>query len=130
MFFFFLNFTGMVHAEEAVLARPAAPPLPAPARTLWHTSIAALVAANAIDMHSSWGKHELNPTLAGPAGNFGRDGVLIKVALASALTGIEYLVLRDHPNSKLHRAFAAINFGASGTVAGVAMHNYTVARPH
>jgi hypothetical protein len=50
---------------------------------LWRTSAAVLVAANAMDIHSSWGKHELNPALAGPDCNFGREGALIKVALTA-----------------------------------------------
>jgi hypothetical protein len=34
-------------------------------RTLWRVSMMSLTAANAIDIHSSWGKHELNPGLSG-----------------------------------------------------------------
>jgi len=91
--------------------------------------MAALAAANVIDVHSSWGKHELNPALTGPSGNFGRQGALLKLALQGGLMGIEHLIARKHPGGKLYRAMAAINFGASGTIAGVAMHNYTVPRP-
>ncbi len=121
----------LAHAEdEAVLAKPQTANAPIAGRTLWRTSIAALVAAHAIDIHSSWGKHELNPTLASGNGNFGREGALIKVALTGGLLGIEYLVTRrSNPNSKLQRALAAINFGAAGAVGSVAMHNYSVARP-
>ena len=36
-----------------------------PAQKLWRVSVAALAAANAMDVESSWHKHELNSTLAG-----------------------------------------------------------------
>jgi len=90
----------------------------------------ALAAANALDVHSSWGKHELNPALSSPSGNFGRQGALLKLGLQGSLMGIEFLITRRHPSGKLFRALSVINFGASASIAGVAVHNYTVPRPH
>ena len=99
-----------------------------PARNLWRTSMTALAVANALDIHSSWGKHELNSTLSGPTGNFGRQGALIKLGFQGGLMGLEYLITRGHPSGKLYRKLAIINFGASAAIGAVAAHNYTVPR--
>lgn len=101
---------------------------PVPYRNLWRTSVAALAVANALDVHSSWGKHELNSTLAGPSGNFGKQGALLKLGFQGGLLGIEYLITRRHPTGKVYRAFSIINFGAAAALGGVAAHNYTVPR--
>ena len=102
--------------------RPAAPP------KLWMASVTALAVANVLDVHSSWGKHELNATLAGPSGNFGTQGALLKLGLQGGLIGVEYLISRGHPSKKLYRALTIINFGAAGVMGGVAAHNYTIPR--
>ena len=112
--------------ELRLLDKPA--PLPTPSRNLWRASVVALTAANALDVHSSWGKHELNSTLAGSNGNFGTQGALLKLGFQGGLLGIEYLITRGHPTGKVYRAFAAINFGAAGVIGSVAAHNYTVPR--
>ena len=52
---------GLAHGGEAVLAKVPAPPVAG--RNLWLASMTTLAAANALDMHSSWGKRELNPAL-------------------------------------------------------------------
>jgi hypothetical protein len=67
--------------------------------------------------------------LAGPSGNFGKEGALLKLGFQGGLIGFEYLITRGHPSRKLYRALSAINFGVSATVGGVAIHNYTVPRP-
>ena len=85
-----------------------------------------LAAANAVDVHSSWGKRELNPNLASAQGTFGTKGALIKVGLVGGLAGLEFVLTRRRPTGKLYRRFAFINFGAAGFVSGVAIHNYTV----
>jgi hypothetical protein len=87
-----------------------------------------LAVANLMDIHSSWGKHELNSTLAGPAGNFGKEGALVKLGLQGGLMGLEYLITRGHPNKKLYRVLTVINFGASATIGATAIHNYTIPR--
>jgi len=103
-------------------------PNPGSGRTLWGASIAALTATNAMDVQSSWGKHELNPTLANGAGTFGAQGALLKLGLQGSLVGIEYLITRHHPRSsgKLYRVFSIVNFGAAAGIAGAAIHNYGV----
>jgi hypothetical protein len=79
-------------------------------------------------MQSSWGKHELNSTLAGPGGKFGGQGALIKLGLQGGLMGVEYLITRGHPTKRLYRVLSVINFGAAGATAAVASHNYTIPR--
>ena len=107
---------------------PAAPKTPRAGSALWKASVASLVAVNAVDLQSSWGKHELNPTLSGPTGNFGGQGAVIKLGLQGGLMGIEYLITRGHPTRNLYRVLSVINFGAAGATAAVASHNYTIAR--
>jgi hypothetical protein len=101
-----------------------------PGRTVWKFSLAALAAANALDVHSSWGKHELNPALAGSGqANFGAQGTLIKAGLQGGLAGVEYLLTRRRPGGRLYRALSVINFGAAAGVGAVAIRNYGVAPP-
>lgn len=98
-------------------------------RNLWRTSVTALAVANTLDIHSSWGKYELNRTLAGPRHQFGAQGALIKLGLQGSLLGVEYLITRGHPSRKVYRALAFLNFATSAGIAGVAAHNYSVPRP-
>ncbi len=121
---FFGLLAGALNAQELQLAKPATPHL-----KLWRTSVAALAVANALDVHSSWGKYELNRTLAGPKGTFGRDGALIKLAFEGGLVGFEYLITRGHPTGKVYKVLSVVNFGAAATIGGVAAHNYSVPRP-
>jgi hypothetical protein len=41
---------------------------------------------------------------------------------------VEYLITRGHPNGKLYRKLAFINFGVAATIGSVAAHNYTIPR--
>jgi hypothetical protein len=98
----------------------------APGRTLWRVSLLSLSAANAFDMHSSWGKHELNPMLGGPTGKFGTQGALMKLGLQGGLMGVEYLLTRGHPSRKMYRVLSVVNFGASAGIGAVAARNYGI----
>ncbi len=115
--------TGLLCAQEVTLLER--PPV---GKTLWRASVTALTVANLADIHSSWGKHELNATLSGPTGNFGKEGALIKLTLQGGLLGAEYLLSRGHPSRRLYRVLSVINFGAAASIGGVAAHNYTVPR--
>src|ERR1051325_6521299 len=88
--------TGLLSAQETTLLKPAAP-------QLWRASITSLAVANALDVHSSWGKHELNSTLASPSGNFGKEGALIKIGVQGGLIGFQYLITHRRPSPKLYR---------------------------
>ena len=113
-------------AAPAFLGRPASP---VAGKNLWRISLASLAVSNALDVQSSWGKHELNGTLASPSGNFGVQGALLKLGFQGGLVGIEYLLTRHRPSPRLYRTLAMINFGAAAGIGGVAAHNYTVAPP-
>jgi|SRR5271157_3318660 len=113
----------VLQAQELLLLEK-----PVPYRNLWRASVTTLAVANTLDVQSSWGKHELNSTLAGPAGNFGKQGTLLKLGFQGGLLGVEYLLTRRRPSARLYRALSIINFGAAGVVGGVAAHNYTVPR--
>jgi hypothetical protein len=117
---------GVLCAEDSSIA--VAPTTPPPSKTLWKVSLASIAVANAMDLQSSWGKHELNPTLSGPTGRFGVQGALIKLGLQGGLMGIEFLITRGHPTKKLYRVLSVINFGAAGATAAVAAHNSTIPR--
>ena len=122
-----IGICGALQAQELrLLEKPIQPPIPY--RNLWRVSVTTLAVANALDVQSSWGKHELNSTLAGPNGNFGKQGALLKLGFQGGLLGIEYLITRGHPSGKVYRALSFINFGAAGAIGGVAGHNYTVPR--
>ena len=127
---FFGLLAGVLSAQELSLisASPLVRKEATPHLKLWRTSVAALAVANALDIQSSWGKYELNKTLAERNGTFGRDSAVIKLALQGGLLGFEYLITRGHPNRRLYMLLSVVNFGAAGTIGSVAGHNYTVPR--
>jgi hypothetical protein len=99
------------------------PPKPS---KLYYASIAALVAANALDIQSSLGRYESNPALQDSTGRFSpARGIIIKASLSSAILGSQLLIrkLRGHQDD---RGLALVNLAAAGVVTGVAMHNHTV----
>ena len=114
---------GILQAQEVRLLHP-----PTPYRSLWKTSITTLAVANALDMHSSWGKRELNGALAGTSGRFGTQGALIKAGLQGGLIAVEYLITRHRPSGKLYRTLSLINFGAATAIGATAARNYTIPR--
>ena len=109
-------------------ALPLAAQEPTGAR-LWKASLVSLATANALDVHSSWGKRELNSTLANPSGRFGAQGALIKLGLQGGLFGAEYLITRGHPSRRVYRALSVINFGAAATFSATAIRNYGIPAP-
>jgi hypothetical protein len=120
----FLLSTCALSAQEGFLLReqPACK-----AKTLWKASVLSLAAANVLDVHSSWGKHELNPALgSGQQAKFGVQGALIKMGLQGSLMGLEYLITRGHPTGKMCNVLAFVNFGAAAGVGAAAAHNYTL----
>ena len=118
-----------VSASSATVA-PALLPSPAPAgRTLWRVSLTTLAVSNALDIQSSWGKHELNSTLASPSGNFGVQGALLKLGFQGGLVGVEFLLTRHRPSARLYKTLSIINFGATAVIGATVAHNYTVAPP-
>jgi hypothetical protein len=94
---------------------------------LWKASAATLLAGNAMDVASSWGKRELNPVLAGSQGTFGKNGALLKLGVAGGVVAVEYLVLRHRPSRSLAKALAWINFGDAAVTGAVAGRNFGIA---
>jgi hypothetical protein len=129
LLFVTISSAALLQAGEVVINPTAMSERAISSQKLWRVSIAAVATANAIDIHSSWGKRELNPVLAGTSGSFGGRGALIKLGLQGGWIGIEYLITRRHRSGKVFRALSAINFGASAALAGVAIRNYTIPRP-
>lgn len=95
--------------------------------SLWRASVAALAAANIMDVQSSWGKGELNPALAGGGGTFGARGALLKAGVIGGAVALQFLILRHGPSKRLCRAVAAINFGGAGLAGSSAVRNWRVA---
>lgn len=97
-------------------------------KKLWISSIAAIGIAGAMDVQSSWGKHELNPVLSGTNGSIGARGALIKLGVQGGIVGLECLVLHRRPTRQMFRAFSIINFGDAAATGAIAAHNYTILR--
>jgi len=95
-------------------------------RALYRASVAALVAANAADLATSWGKRESNPILAGRGGRFSGGSLAIKGALTMTSLTIQHFALRK--SERPLRALTWVNFALAGGLSGVAVHNAGVGR--
>jgi hypothetical protein len=82
--------------EEAHAAMRVAAEVPK-VRPGWKASVAAVVVASVVDVHSSWGKQEANPVLASGDGRFGARGVAIKSLITGGALGAQWLLLRKKP---------------------------------
>jgi hypothetical protein len=94
-------------------------------RRFWHWSMAVLAAANAADVASSVGHYELNPVLG--SGRFGMRSAGIKIGISAATLGVEYLIVRRHPEAM--RKTAYVNIGLAGVTAGIAAGNFLYESP-
>ena len=103
----------------------AALPLMADDATLYRASLAALVTANAVDVHSSWGHVEANPLL-GYGRTFDGRSAAIKGGIVGGLMLTQWLIARRNPSAK--RKLAIINFAVAGGVGAVAYRNYEVTK--
>jgi hypothetical protein len=121
---------GSLCAQEFASPKPSLLSPEAPGKRLWTVSLASLAVANALDIHSSWGKRELNPTLAGHDGTFGSRGALIKMGIQGGIAGMQYLLTRGRPSGRFYKAMSIINFGASAGFAITAARNYSVPRAY
>jgi hypothetical protein len=118
-----------VCADGAVRLAPT-PDLGRPlSRRLWQISLAGVAAANALDVQSSWGKHELNSALAGPSGSFGARGTALKLSMQAGMVVVERRLLGHSPTARGYRAAAIANFIVASAIGGVAAHNYGVPQP-
>jgi hypothetical protein len=98
-----------------------------PRSRFWRASIVSLLAASALDTHSSFHRYEANPLLRSADGRFRYQGFVIKAAITGGSIGAQYLLLRRGPRAETRSAL--INFGLSGVLTGAAIHNYGNPRP-
>jgi hypothetical protein len=95
-------------------------------RTVWRASQAMLVAGNAADIASSWGKYETNPVLrTGP--RFGLGSMAIKIGIVAGGLAVQQYVLHKAPNKIPY--FASANLAIAGVLGIVAFHNSGVPSP-
>ena len=125
-------FSSMNVREMVAPAAPAASgvalrdiaPAPVPGRAMYGWSVAALVAANALDVASSWHGREINPVVGGSAGQFGIASVAIKSGLVTTALMIQHISLRHRPER--YKQMALTNFVVSGFLGAVAIHNEAI----
>ena len=83
--------------------------------SIWKASLAAVVAGNAGDAATSWGKGETNPGLrTGTPGVFGARSIAIKGGITTAVL-IPQLILKHRHAEK---AMAIVNFTAARCLLG------------
>lgn len=90
----------------------------------WKISLGAVAGSEVLDAISSRGLHEANPLLAGSNGQFGTKATILKVGIAGALIGVEYLVVRNHPGAA--KIFWKLNLISAGVTGATAAHNYSL----
>lgn len=93
-----------------------------PSKKRWWASVA-IAAASFMDMHSSWGKREMNPMLRGPDGRFRAGGVVIKASLLGTSCGLQWLLLKKEPQLK-NTLLSGINVGLAAWWTAAAAHNW------
>ena len=94
------------------------------ARRSWKHSLIPMVAAQGLDVASSYGMRELNPMLAGSDERFGAKAATIKAGTTAAVAGIEYLIVKKWPGAA--RTFAKLNWGSSLLTGAFAAHNFAI----
>jgi hypothetical protein len=95
---------------------------------LWKASLVALVAASAVDAHSSWGKLEANAVIAGSDGRFGARSLGMKVGLTGVVLVVQHWVIKK--DARAARGLTIANAALAAVHAGVAAHNYGNSRPN
>jgi hypothetical protein len=94
----------------------------------WLWSAVALVAASALDAHSSQGRMEANPLLRGSNGTFSsRRAFLVKGAANGGVLLLQAILIKKMPDRNLYKSFALTNSIMAGVTAGTALRNYQMA---
>ncbi len=91
-------------------------------QALWKASLLAVAAASALDVHSSWGKREMNPLLADASGRFAGRGLAIKSLITGSALGVQWWMVHKKPSMAKYAAIG--NFGMTAIYARIAVHNY------
>jgi hypothetical protein len=121
---------GLLAQAQSIPASGAAPDRePVISRRVWYASLAALAVANTLDIHSSLGKRERNPLLAGPDGRFTTRGSAIKIGIQVPFLVYQLWFHKRHARSFGYKAFAASNFAVSGSFIGASARNYGIPQP-
>ncbi|HEY4363723.1 MAG TPA: hypothetical protein VGN17_22340 [Bryobacteraceae bacterium] len=90
----------------------------------WQLSLIGVAGSQAMDMYSSYGLRELNPALAGSNQKFGNQSALIKLGVAGAMVGAEYLIVRKHPGAT--KLLWKLNLASAAITGATAAHNFSV----
>jgi len=94
----------------------------------WVASLAALAAANFLDVHVSSGQFEANPLLRNAQGRFSlARGLLFKSGLSAGAVAVQLLFLRKASAEDSYTPTAVANFAAAGGLTALAIRNHCVA---
>jgi hypothetical protein len=92
-------------------------------RRLWVASVAALVAASALDIASSRNGIEANPLMRSQNGTFSMTrGVLLKSGFSTGIIVSGLLVSRHSPSAA--KQLAIFNFGTAAALTGLSVRNW------
>ncbi len=100
-------------------------------RRIWLMSIPMLIAGNALDARSSWGKPETNGLLQGTAGRFDGRSAAIKFGITGALLAGQFTMVRAwrrNPQTQdtVLKGWTTSNLIFGSAAAGIAWHNYRI----
>lgn len=109
-------------------------------RRVWTATLATMAASAAVDIHSSWGRYELNPALASQGSVFGGRHAALSAGITVAWIAGEVLVLRllsrlyrDDLERRVGQERRALQvFGllnAAGTIAHATVGAYNYGHP-
>jgi hypothetical protein len=125
---FFLCVAAIAALGQEKSLVPSAVEASKPELRLWKFSTAALIAASAADVASSYGRCcEANPILASSDRTFGNRGLAIKSASVGGQLLLQYMVVRKNP--RLAKVLSYVNFGSAGALTAVAVRNYRIPQP-
>ena len=100
-------------------------------RRIWLMSIPVLIAGNALDARSSWGRPETNGLLQGSAGRFDGRGAAIKFGITGALLAGQFTMVRasrrdPQTRDTVYKGWTSSNLIFGSAAAGIAWHNYRI----
>jgi hypothetical protein len=96
----------------------------------WIATWLAVAVLNSLDIQSSRGHGEANPWLRNSSGRFSAGkAILLKSAIGGGLFATEWWIVRRNPRKDYYKPFTVLNTVAAGGLAGVVVHNYSLAPP-
>ena len=100
-------------------------------RRIWLMSIPVLIAGNALDARSSWGRPETNGLLQGASGHFDGRGAAIKFGITGALLAGQFAMVRasrrdPQTQNTVFKGWTGSNLIFGSAAAGIAWHNYRI----